>query len=355
MELLFSNFPPLNTAHKKFYDQFYDDFNSSDNVNIAVAYITADSIAELKHAIELNSGKHRYVNLAIGMHYFEQFTKPEYDAVMNLHEMLSKEKIGSVKLANAFKFHGKLYSYSNQNKVFSTIIGSDNLSSIVKSKNRVYEASVRLTDPTINMQLNEFIVEFMNKSCKEVDQLDITNFRKIHNLFENLENVESVPSSKLTEHLANLTNQTFKIPLKAGSKHAKSNLNVFFGKGRQGKNNLIKPRHWYEVELIVPSEITRQSGYPSKNFNTDEFDVITDDGWKFRCKVSGDYNKNFRSENDLTILGKWIKGRLENSGALRVGELVTDEVLNKYGRSDFELTKTKTPNLWYLNFKGNCE
>lgn len=126
MELLFSNFPPLNTGHAKFYDQFYDDFNLSDKLNIAVAYITADSIAELKHAIELNANKHRNVNLVIGMHYFEPFTKPEYDAAMDLHEMLVREKIGSVKLANAFKFHGKLYSYSNQGKVFSTIIGTNN-------------------------------------------------------------------------------------------------------------------------------------------------------------------------------------------------------------------------------------
>lgn len=355
MELLFSNFPPLNTGHTKFYDQFYDDFNSSDHLNIAVAYITADSIAELKHAIELNANKHRKLNLAIGMHYFESFTKPEYNAAMDLHEMLIREKIGSVKLANTFKFHGKLYSYSNQGKVFSTIIGSDNLSSIVKSKNRVYEASIRLTDPEVNNKLNNFILQFINKSCKDIDSYEITSFRKIHNLFDNLEEVENVSAPKLAEYMANLTNQTFKIPLKATTEHAKSNLNVFFGKGREGKNGLVKPRHWYEIELIVPAHITGQNGYPSRNNGTNVFDVITDDGWKFKCKVSGDYNKNFRSENDLTILGKWIKGRLENAGALRVGDLVTEEVLQKYGRNDFEFTKTKIPNLWYLNFKGNNE
>lgn len=67
-------------------------------------------------------------------------------------------------------------------------------------------------------------------------------------------------------------------------------------------------------------------------------------------QVSGDYNKNFRSEGDLKILGKWLKGRLEAKGVLAVGDPVTQQTLNAYGRSTFTLTKTNKPNLWYLDF-----
>ena len=80
------------------------------------------------------------------------------------------------------------------------------------------------------------------------------------------------------------------------------------------------------------------------------FDVITDDGWSFTCKVSGDYSKNFRSEKDLKILGKWLKGRLENFGVLKAGEPVTSETLEKYGRNTFTLTKTTEENIWFLDF-----
>ena len=45
--------------------------------------------------------------------------------------------------------------------------------------------------------------------------------------------------------------------------------------------------------------------------------VFTDDGWKFRCKTSGDHAKNFRSEDNLEILGTWIKGRMEGFGKSR--------------------------------------
>ena len=96
--------------------------------------------------------------------------------------------------------------------------------------------------------------------------------------------------------------------------------------------------------------MTSQPGYPRSKTDEAVFDVITDDGWSFKCKVSGDYSKNFRSEGDLKILGKWLKGRLENAGVLKVGEPVTAKTLNDYGRNTFSLTKTTVPNLWYLDF-----
>ncbi len=91
-------------------------------------------------------------------------------------------------------------------------------------------------------------------------------------------------------------------------------LMLFFGKGREAKNGLVKPRHWYEVELIVPKNITEQNGYPKAKTDDAIFDVITDDGWSFKCKVSGDYSKNFRSEGDLKILGKWLKRTIRECG-----------------------------------------
>ncbi|GBR74797.1 hypothetical protein NO1_1910, partial [Candidatus Termititenax aidoneus] len=96
----------------------------------------------------------------------------------------------------------------------------------------------------------------------------------------------------------------------------------------------------------VPSDTTRKKDYPQK----EEFVVITDDGYKFNCKTSGDYSKNFRSADDLKILGRWIKGRLENRKALKTGEKVSDETLKNYGRNHIQLTKTKIPNTWYLDF-----
>ena len=138
--------------------------------------------------------------------------------------------------------------------------------------------------------------------------------------------------------------------IKAYEDSPHSNLNVFFGKGRESKNGLVKPRHWYEVELIVPKSIAAQNGYPQVSTPDAIFDVVTDDGWSFKCKVSGTNSKNLRSEGDLKILGKWLKGRLENAGVLKVGDPVCKETLERYGRDTFTLTKTTKPGVWYLDF-----
>jgi hypothetical protein len=57
-------------------------------------------------------------------------------------------------------------------------------------------------------------------------------------------------------------------------------------------------------------------------------------------RTSGDYGKNMRSRDDLTILGRWIKGRMESSSALKSGELVKVSNFEKYGRSSIAFTET---------------
>ena len=52
----------------------------------------------------------------------------------------------------------------------------------------------------------------------------------------------------------------------------------------------------------------------------------------------------------MKILGRWIKGRLENNGALKVGEPVTAETLQKYGRDNFDLISTSKSDVWILDF-----
>ena len=160
--------------------------------------------------------------------------------------------------------------------------------------------------------------------------------------------LEKASMEEMIECQKALTSVRFEIPIKD---KPQSNLNVFFGKGRETMSTgVIKPRHWYEAEIIVPKKITSMAGYPQAQSSTASFNVITDDGWKFKCKVSGDYSKNLRSEGDLRILGKWLKGRLENAGVLSGIQPVTNQTLQEYGRTSFSLIKTTIPNLWYLDF-----
>ena len=350
MEFLFSNYPPMKTGCKTFSDTFYGLIPQTSKLDIAVGYVSSDALIELQKTIELNSNI-RTLNLIVGMHYFDRFTKLQYDAAMHLNDFLTSNKLGGVRLVHAFRYHGKLYSYSNDAGPFAGIIGSNNLSSIVDGGVRVYESSVLLRDAASAKQMNDFIARLIQTSTKNIAELEIDIFNDENALLDGHEFVEKVSPQKLAAAMLAKTDVTFEIPIKPYEVSPQSNLNVFFGKGRESKNGLVKPRHWYEVELIVPKSVTSQPGYPQSQTDNAVFTVITDDGWSFKCKVSGDYSKNFRSEGDLKILGKWLKGRLENAGVLTVGTPVTADTLNRYGRNSFTLTQTTMPGVWFLDFE----
>lgn len=349
MPFLFSNYPPCRTNNPKFIDAFYELLSEADQMDIAVGYITADSLSELQNIVKMNNVSK--LNLTIGMHYFDLFTAAEYNAAMRLNNFLQENSIGGVNLVTSFRFHGKMYSYSKNNKPIAGILGSNNLSSIVESNNRVYEASALFRDPQHSLEMYEFIKNLNNTSAQNIELLDINSFKNTNPLLENYEYVEKIEPNKLVEIMSYITPLKFEIPIKGADEGAgRSNLNVCFGEGRKDKRGLIKPRHWYEVELIVPKIVTSLSGYPQERSKEACFDVVTDDGWKFKCKISGTNSKNFRSENDLKILGRWLKGRLENAGVLEVGKPVTSDILRRYGRNTFTLVKTKIDGLWFLDF-----
>lgn len=345
MELLNSNYPPVRCGGKSFSDAFYSLLPRTTVLDIAVGYVTADSLAELQRIVELNNiGR---VNLTIGMHYLDWFTHAQYNAAMHLNDYLMQNGRGEVRLVTPFRYHGKLYSYSNENGAFAGIIGSNNLSSIIEGGVRMYESSLLIDDCLPAHEIKSFIDSLVQEATENIADLKITNFNENNPLLEKLKNVSRVPSADLAKYQTLLTKTQFEIPVKC---EKQSNVNAYFGKGRKSKNGIVKPRHWYEVEVIVPKKIAACPEYPHSQTPEAEFDVITDDGWTFKCKVSGDYNKNFRSEGDLTILGKWLKGRLENAGVLKIGTPVTEQTLRDYGRSSFSLIKTSKPNTWYLDF-----
>ncbi len=354
MEFLFSNYPPVKTRFSTFYDQFYSLLPSSSRLDIAVGYVSSESLMELKRIVELNNNLQE-LNLIVGMHYFEHFTKIQYHAALRLNDFLKSNHIGEVRLVNAFKYHGKLYSYSNADGPFAGIIGSNNLGGIIDTGARVYESSIFIDEPKPVKEMQSFIETLSNRASKNIAELEIDEFNKENPVLSGQEMVDVIEPSALAGICKNLTEVKFEIPAKT---EAKSNLNCYHGKGRENMTtHLVKPRHWYEVELIVPITMRREKEYPKgtpKGQPETEFRVYTDDGYSFKCQVNGGeeglWNKNLRSSGDLTILGKWIKGRMENEGVLKVGDVVTEQTLRDYGRNTITMTKIENSDDWFLDF-----
>lgn len=81
MELIFSNYPPLGISKHKNTDVFVEHLRNSDEIQIASGYISAAALVELQKFVELNGTK---LSLLIGMHYFDSFTRNQYNAAMEL-------------------------------------------------------------------------------------------------------------------------------------------------------------------------------------------------------------------------------------------------------------------------------
>lgn len=346
MKLLYSNIKPCEYDNPTFSEAFERGVVSSDDIKIATGYITEESLLELKAILlfYLEENKKKTCSLIIGMHGREGFTRPQYDAAVDLAASLKEKDIGAVYVCTAFKYHGKTYVFRRSDAPISAMLGSSNLGNILDS--RQWEVDALFTERDIIADLDTLHDDLVKKASRNIlDMPTPATFIERPDLLKDRIDVAKANPDEYERIEATSSGRVFDIPLKT---EARSNLNAYFGKGRLSRaTDAIRPRHWYEVELIVPIQITQSDGYPKRD---SVIRAYTDDGWVFNCRVQGDYGKNFRSEGDLRTLGRWIKGRLERAGCLKVGQPVTEEVLKQYGRNTISLKETSDPNIWLLDF-----
>ena len=356
MKLITTNYPPLVTTHPDMASEWEKLFKASDAIRIAVGYASNDSLLYVKRMLESNTP--RKLDLCLGMAKFEGLDKRQFDAANNLNTFLKKTGSGQIYIADQFKFHGKIQTFSKDNLFVGSFLGSSNLGSVVPKKGIVrsnYEVDLLLENANESSDVVKFIDELFSTSVVTWDSATpkITVRPNPNFQMESREDVASLTTGQLSASKKSVTKTVFNIPLKT---EAKSNLNCYFGKGRE-QNGYVAIRPWYEVELIVDQRVQRSAtGYPILQ----TFIVDTDDGYTFVCQTQGGNSKNFRSRGDLTILGSWIKGRLEAKGSLVSGEPVTAQVLTHYGRSDLTFSKTSQTRfdpetngdleVWYLDF-----
>jgi hypothetical protein len=349
-EILQPKINPIIINGTSFFDKFKELTNNSDEITITSGYISEDAIYFLKH----NINKLPRFNLAIGMMAIEGFTKSQYSNLIELNQMMIQNNKGLAYVSNSFKFHGKAYSFKRNGTAFASIVGSTNISILGDPEKRQHEIDVLIHEKESVSKIVKIQNELINYSS-EISNYKPTKFldstqKPLLEAYTNSQfvYVEKIEESKVSEIKKNLTTTIFELPLKC---EQKSNLNVFLGKGREG-NGLVIPRSWLEAEVIVNAQITRLPNYPTGRI----FWVITDDGWKFKIKTGGDNSKNFRSENDLHVLGAWIKGKLLKAGVVKFGQFISEIELQKFGNNKLTLTKSnkKEDNLeiYYLDFSG---
>lgn len=345
MDLLLTKSPLVNSLRTNCVNDYTSKyFETATQLNIATGFISNESIAELRRLVEYRNNTLN-LSLFIGMNYINGFTRLQYDAIKELGEKLLKEGLGNIYVSPKVLFHGKMYSFLKDNQCLGAFIGSSNLGSFIGTSQNMIESDMFL-EADSGMIIHNRIVEIthlLGKSISEVKPIE--HFKKPTTaLLDGFEHVKKLNKEETTRCLQKASHNSVRIPLKT---EGKSNLNAYFGAGKiKGK---FSRRDYYEVELIISTKTPNLSILPSKEDGN--FTVITNDGYQFECARQGDYGKNFRSAHNLKILGRWIKGQMENSGALKLGDKVTDETLRKFGKNTLVLTQSVDNDFWILTLE----
>jgi hypothetical protein len=320
---------------------FFEAFRSSetDRLRMVSGYVGKEMVTQLR--AELKKQKSVAVELVVGMAAKEGLTQASYENLMALNEELQKRAHLKHKRQGVFAFfsgdkaersrgmHAKAYLFDRGARR-QLIVGSSNFSFSGLNPAGNVEVNVIHTSEGIVNQFENFF-ETLHTRRMAVPLNLIKDFpirgralRVREEAFASLKKVKKPTDFKRysfvdIDFARNIENQT------------RSNLNCCFGKGRWARaTGIVRPRDWYEVELISPIDVATHPQYPRG-----EFLATTSDGYEFRAVTNGDYFKNLRSADDLKILGIWLKGCLEDAGVLSDDpqEIVTRDTFTDYGNS----------------------
>lgn len=336
------------TNHKSFGGDFRQvldsEFEKTKNVTIASGYASLDVIEAFYNPFIEIAKKGGRSRLLLGMAFYEGLGQKKLDTVNSLNEKLkSIDDHSGVFVTNGRKYHGKVYHFDNDDYC-NIYVGSSNFSSSGTKGN--LECTIPVKDDGQKQELIRFLnnlysPEFsipIHKAEIQVPGLKKAVLQTVDNYWQSLKKWDQ--KTMTSDYIS-----TFEYSLERVVEKEKSNLNVYFGKGRlNSKTGKVTPRPWYEIELIANQTLTALSSYPKGDFL-----AYTDDGYIIPMRTQGDYYKNIRSKKSLQIFGIWLKGKLENKGVLKKYEPVTLETLEEYGNTSIKFSKFEEGK-YYMSF-----
>lgn len=308
-------------------------------VRIASGYVSLHTIQAYRTQLEDIACRYGNVQLMLGMAFYEGLSVKQLDACLDLHNSLSLHPNSGVYVAHGRRYHGKIYDFNEgvDNRIF---VGSSNFSPSGLAGN--IECTVEVIDRSQKAQVNNFLDTLFDKHSEKINNVVInTGTKRVVSL--------SIDEKyrKLFRHSRTINTALNKveIDLERIAEKPSSNLNVYFGKGRENKQTgKIIPRPWYEIEIISSNDINSLPDYPKGDFY-----AYTDDGLIIPMRTQGDYFKNLRSKDSLQIFGMWLKGKLEKAGVLKKYTPVTIDTLREYGNSKLTLYKI-SENEYFMDF-----
>lgn len=320
------------------------EFVTSKNVTVASGYASLDVINAFEKPFVEIAKRGGTSRLLLGMAFYEGLSQKKLDAVTKLHNTLQPfGKNSGVFVTNGRRYHGEVYQF-DKDDISNIYVGSSNFSA------SGIKGNIECTVPILNENQKVDLVAFLNDLYSpsysiSIDKAEITVPGKKKIVLNKVEKIWTNLKTYDTKKITVDGLPKFVFPLDRVAEKEKSNLNVYFGKGRWSRSSgKIKPRPWYEIELIASNDLNSQQFYPKGDFL-----AYTDDGLIIPMRTQGDYYKNIRSKESLQIFGIWLKGKLELSGVLKKYEPVTMETLEEYGNDKLTFHKFEEGK-YYMQF-----
>lgn len=334
---------PGRRSERQLSDFFEENARDSQKLQIAVGYASEESLQLLiKLAAEC---PHLHIDLTLGMHAREGITARQLAAATELQQVLASTGRGDVFVTPRNAFHGKIYLFETGSGLVA-YLGSANLSSIVPGYFKSLEAGIVFSNEADDLQ--RYLEDVIVPIRESIASADIPINNAPTSPMRNVDEAMPVDSSDLVQIFKSPISHRFSLPLKA---EKASNLNAHLGGGGKRSNAYGGiTRDWYEGELIVSSRITSQPGYPGAGA---PFDVVTEDGWKFEAKVSGQNKKNLRSAGRLSTFGTWLKSRFAEAGVLKFGDVATPEHIELLGKPYLTIEFRPEYGLWTFSLTEN--
>lgn len=340
---MYTNIP----AHGgKFLEVIEREFSDSVGVSIASGYTSLDIINRFKDDFERLAANGGTSRLLLGMAFFEGISASKLSALEELSLKLEQSgKQSGVYVAYKQRYHGKVYLFDKGDH-YKLYLGSSNFSRSGLSEN--IECTILVKDNATSEKINDFL-GFLFK------EENSTSILKAEMVVPGSSTYQKRVSLKTLSDLEKYNPDTIDttglpyvdIPLDRLVENEKSNLNVYFGEGRWNTDrSKIKPRPWYEIEVIAPVSVRQSPAYP-----IGEFTAYTDDGYIMKMYTGAESSgyKNIRSKGSLQIFGMWLKGKLQNQKALIPLTPVTQETLDLYGSNNLRLYKVSDTK-YYMEF-----
>lgn len=372
--VIFTNVAPLRVEENKTIKRkIKENILKSDKIVIAVGYFSNNGLETLDKWIHEANIKN--ITLIGGMYSVEGIPVSVFNKIIDIDFKWNQEKIGRILLVNNMNYHGKLYTFWKNGRVFKSIIGSANLGAIAPtgSTQRQYELATTVTDSNDNEILRNHLAE-LEKYTTPANEIE-KSFKKIYEenvLLKGIDGVTTLTDETVIDFKRAEDGQVLRIPIKAPyykdrfnddnkSNYTHSNINVCYGRGRKALNGKIQPRNWFEVQITCSRELINLKNYPKKS---EPFFIVTDDNYMFEAHTTSANHKQLSAYGSDRILGRWIKGRLVSAGLLHAYDnagqdknrdgMVTIEMLERSHMKVLELHKTKMK-FWGKEYQINPE